>query len=466
MPAGPGETLLTTVYADVHYYYRVAAPSQPQHDRFAKGSYVYLYYSATERRAKLEIANHAGTADQDAFFGYLDAVQYITYSSKHPTLCSMVLDQPRIKTQAEWHLPTWDERNEKRWAHKLHTVDLYFWTERDATAFMGRLNGIVPAEKLDIGDVARQAAPTEHKDSMSPVVQRLENTAIGAQFPPRAGSTTSAQSLPGPPTPASTASIPPPPQQPTPVAYNPAAPRHPNSYLIAKDTAATGRSYAQYSQQGGPSLQSTPQSSYFPGPPQAAAPPLQQRQASFGPQAGPPQGGPPPQQQQQRQPSFGPQAPATTQQPSFGPQAGSATQYASYPTNFGPGVTSPGPMSPGIYQHQPPTPSAPPSYASLPPPPSTSPPGQQSGQQAQVAGFSSYKYSSAPQAPAAPGHYNAAGAFTGSIHSQAYRPTEEEAAHGHHSKPQSKAQTEDKLGEKINKLEKGVSGFLKRLDKF
>lgn len=442
-------------YADAHYLFRVSPPSQPQHHRFAKGSYIYLYYSAVDKRTKLEIANHAGTRDQDAFYGNFDAASHISYSSKHPTLCSVVLDQPRIKTQSEWHLQTWDDRNEKRWAHKLNTVDLYFWTERDATAFVNQLKAVLPAEKLDVDGLTptRQAGPAEHRDSMSPVVQQLEQTAIGAQFPPRAGSTTSAQSIPGPPTPASTTSLPPPPpQQPPAMAYNPAAPAAPEPIAHREKTppppdGATGTGltdaarydsqqriaqYGQY-QPGGSSLQSTPQTSYFPGPPQAAAPP-QQRQASFGPQAG-----------------------------------SSTTQYASYPSqSFGPGVTSPGLASAGIYQHQPPTPSAPPAYASLPPPPSTSPPTQQGGQQqSQVAGFSSYTYSSGPQSPAPSGHYNQSGAFTGNMHSQMYRPTEEEASHSkHRPQPQSQPSSEDKykISERVNKLEKGIGGFLKKLD--
>lgn len=452
----------------MHYFFRTAPPSQPQHDRFAKGSYVYLYYSAVERRAKLEIANHAGTPDQDAFYGYLDAVQQLSYSSKHPTLCTLVIDQPHIKTQAEWHLPTWDDRNEKRWLHKLHSLDLYFWTERDASTFMTQLNAVVPAEKLDLGGASSsgQAAPAEHPDSMSSVVQQLERTAIGAQFPPRAGSTTSAVSLPGPPTPASTNSTLPPPPQAAPMAYNPASPAAPEPISHREKTpppsdGATGNGLTHAANYGAQqqaylgqqhpqqytttSLQSTPQSSYFPGPPQAAAPAQQ----------------------------------ASQQQPSFGPHAASTiTQYASYPaSSHTPGIASPGVTSPGVYQQQPPTPSAPPApptYMSLqspglPPPPSTSPPAQHSGQQPQVAGFSSYSYSPAAHPPT-PGHYTQAGAFTGNVHSQTYRPTEEEAAHGHHSKPRPQAQSQSsfddkyRISERVNRMEKGIGGFLKKLD--
>lgn len=37
--------------------------------RFDKGSYVYLFEDVDQRRARIEIANHPGTEDQDAFDG-------------------------------------------------------------------------------------------------------------------------------------------------------------------------------------------------------------------------------------------------------------------------------------------------------------------------------------------------------------------------------------------------------------
>jgi len=55
-------------FADVHYYYG-APTSKPPHHRFDKGSYVYLFENASQRRARIEIANNAGTPDQDAFHG-------------------------------------------------------------------------------------------------------------------------------------------------------------------------------------------------------------------------------------------------------------------------------------------------------------------------------------------------------------------------------------------------------------
>jgi hypothetical protein len=60
--------LMRCRFADVHYYFN-PPNSKPLHHRFDKASYVYLYHDAINKRGRLEIANHAGTADQDAFTG-------------------------------------------------------------------------------------------------------------------------------------------------------------------------------------------------------------------------------------------------------------------------------------------------------------------------------------------------------------------------------------------------------------
>jgi len=52
----------------VHYFYGPET-QKPRHHRFDKESYVYLFENANERRARIEIANHPGTDDQDAFDG-------------------------------------------------------------------------------------------------------------------------------------------------------------------------------------------------------------------------------------------------------------------------------------------------------------------------------------------------------------------------------------------------------------
>ncbi|KAK3719446.1 hypothetical protein LTR37_004304 [Vermiconidia calcicola] len=311
MPAGPGESCLVTVFGDVHYYFS-APTSKPQHHRFSRGSYVYVFHNAAESRAKLEIANHAGTPEQDAFSGYFSNLSRLTYSYKQPTLFSFAIDGASIQGHEQWHLPSYNERNEQKYLYKIHTIDLYLWTEKDASTFLGHLKGVLPADKLDIRDAPPALdLPPEHRDSMSPVVQLLEKTAIGTHFPQRAESTTSAHSLPGPLTPATsigaaTASPPPPPAQAAPMAYNPAAPAAPEPIAHREKTPpppedGTGTGLGgynpipqtQYANAPSPfssSNQHTPQQAYFSGPP-----PLQQQAPgmSF---AGPPSQSTPPQQ--------------------------------------------------------------------------------------------------------------------------------------------------------------------------
>ena len=87
MPPLPGEVILCTLYAlhgflvrsqadaddpcsfaDVHYYFSHPA-AKPPHHRFDRRSYVYLYHDALNHRGRMEIANYAGTPEQDAFMG-------------------------------------------------------------------------------------------------------------------------------------------------------------------------------------------------------------------------------------------------------------------------------------------------------------------------------------------------------------------------------------------------------------
>jgi len=185
-------SLIIGSFTDVHYYFNDPS-SRPAHQRFSKGSYTYLYHNPDEHRAKLEIANHAGTPEQDAFHGSLSAVKSLVYSYKQPTLFTFVLDQAAIATQEEWHLGTYDQHNEQKHLYKIHTIDVYLWTEKDAATLLGHLQNILPLEKLDIRNApaSSKASLAEHRDSMSPVVQQLEKTAIGAHFHPRAESTAS-----------------------------------------------------------------------------------------------------------------------------------------------------------------------------------------------------------------------------------------------------------------------------------
>ena len=369
----------------------------------------------------------------------------MVYSYKQPNLCTLIADRAGLQGHEEWHLPTFNERNEQKYLYAVHSLDVYLWTEKDAATLLGHLKAVLPADKQDIRDApSTLQKPAEHRDSMSPVVQQLEKTAIASNFPPRAESTTSAMSLPGPPTPATSAGAAQSPQlsQPQPLAYNPAAPAAPETRYYREKTppppddgTGTGlghaanydtmpqQQYANVPTTFGPnSNQHTPQQAYFSGPP-----PQQQQQIphpSMTTYSGPPTPGmqiatpgslppppPPPTgagpSPQQYNPSFGPppnQNVQTTSPPpnqqNFPRQStfgAPVTQYASFPQqqtpSFGPAaMASPG-MTPGTPgyggQNQPPTPSAPPAYAGhtpihspgLPPPP----PGQPQPQQYQPA---------------------------------------------------------------------------------
>jgi hypothetical protein len=103
--------------------------------------------------------------------------------------------------------------------------------------------------------------------------------------------------------------------------------------------------------------------------------------------------------------------------------------YPGAPPGYSSPIHSPGFSPPGQYGHVPP-----------PPAPATG------------SGYSSYQYASA-QAPPSANDYN--------IHHQIYRPTEDEAAVKHKPmKPPS-----GKLEDGAQKLEKGVTSFLKKLEK-
>ena len=516
LPLLPCASELTCLrsFADVHYYFS-SPTSKPQHHRLSRASYLYLFYNAAEARGKIELANHAGTPDQDAFSGYLDQLSRLTYSHKQPTLFTFTVDGASLQAHDQWHLPSYDERNEKKYLYKIHTLDVYLWTEQDAAIFLAHLKGLLPADKLDIKDAPAklQTPPAEHRDSMSPVVQQLEKTAIGSQFQPRAGSTTSAQSLPGPPTPAASVGAttsPPPAGQAAPMAYNPAAPAAPEPIAYrektppppddgsgigltnaAKYDSLPQTQYANVPNTFQSSGQPTPQQAYFsgppgqpqqqmrhtsvtgfPGPPQGT-PPQRTVSGSLPPPPPPPQGGPSPHQyvpsfapppgSGQPQPSSPPPNQATfNRQSMYGGQPGQ-TQYASYPqrnASFGPtALASPGmPSTPGYnpaqqqqqQQQQPPTPSAPPAYSAD-----------------QTFSYSNYSYA-ASQNPTGYNPANPNAGYAGDVHAQVYRPTEGEA--GSHSRPQqpqreNSSQTRQKLEGRVSQVESGVGRFMKRLDK-
>ncbi|KAI9055143.1 hypothetical protein LZ554_000107 [Drepanopeziza brunnea f. sp. 'monogermtubi'] len=379
MAARPGEDLVATLFADIHYYYGSPA-AKPPHHRFDKGSYVYLFENASQRGARIEVANNAGTAEQDAFTGHLDAA-HVQYSYKHSTLVTLtvqgVTEQQNSPVDGQdWHLPTFDLRNETKYMYKLHTLDIYFWMKEDAVMFMNGIRRVLPQHQVSVQD--EPYAPPPHPQDMSPAVQQLENIAITdpsyQQGRTRDSRTSTVSSFPGPPISATPQA-----QEASnfaPMAYNPAAPAAPEvirhrektpppedgavNPLMAAAASDQGQTLgAPYGQQGfsGPPQrqqsisgppQQPPAQQGFPGPPQQA-PSQQQQQSISGPPQQPPaqQGFPgPPQQapsQQQQQSISGPpqQPPAQHGFPGPPQQAPSQQQQQSYFTTVPPPASAP-----------------------------------------------------------------------------------------------------------------------------
>ncbi|KAL5095580.1 hypothetical protein Trisim1_000350 [Trichoderma cf. simile WF8] len=423
MAARPGEENVATLFGDVHYFYS-PANVKPRHHRFDKGSYVYLFENASERRCRIEIANNPGTDDQDAFYGFLDQA-HVRYSYKQH--CAVSLTVADSVDQSEWHLPTYDPRNENKYHYKLHSLDVYFWTQQDALQFINGVRRVLPPAQVEVLD---EPGPPPQPAGMSSVVQKLESAAISdPQYGNGAVSSqsTSQSSIGGPgdasavssETPSISLPPPPPPPQPAnfaPMAYNPAAPAAPEAIRHREKTPPPDEDplnplavAVAYDYRGQP---------FTPGIPSQFAPGI------TSPGLAPPQFGAPP-----VHPGIHRAATMPTQ----------ALPSPGLPGTYGAGF----PASPGL----PPPPASQPPVANqgLPGPPG--PPGPPPG------GYSNYSYSQSGYTP---------GSVDYSIHQQAYRPTEAEASHGY--KPP-KQDGKGKFEENAGRIERGVTGMLKKFEK-
>ncbi|ERT01994.1 RNA recognition motif-containing protein [Sporothrix schenckii 1099-18] len=492
MATRPGEENVATLFGDIHYFYGPETDDPPHH-RFNKGSYVYLFENAQEGRARIEIANHPGTERQDAFDGFLDATA-VTYSYKHSCMVSLVVIAAP-PNQDEWHLPTYDPSNQNIYHYQLHAVDIYFWTHLDALKFVNGVRRLLPTNQVDIRDEPAVPAPppppqpkhypaptsdTNGNNSAGPVsgpggnnglahvVQKLETVAInggpaGSTPAPRSGPVPAAElSFAGPPTSAASdergGSTSPPQrqqQQPAPAAfaYNPAAPAAPETIRPREKTPPPDDVVAQNPLQQrlyqdaatpfspglvvpaglGPLSPGIPPPSLHasPGAPSFPAPPAYTSTAPT--PAGVPQQQQQPQQQQAQHPGL--------------------VRAATLP------VTSPSPFNPAASF---PAFSPPPTTATAPPP-STTTAGVGGGaasagtpaalyQAPSEAGFSNYNYGKAGG--------SAAGTTDFSIHQQMYRPT-----HGEAVSHTPKQDPRGKLEETAGRIEKGMTGMLKKFEK-
>lgn len=341
--------------------------------------------------------------------------------------------------QNEWHLPTYDPRNENKYHYKLHSLDIYFWTQQDALQFVSGVRRVLPPAQVEVLD--EPASATQQPAHMSDVVRKLETAAIsdpqynGGLPPP-------------PPPPAGAPAASAPAQQPAsfvPMAYNPAAPAAPEAIKPREKTPppdedplnplAVAVAY---------DYQKQPFTPGFPHQP-AQVPPglLSPGLMSPGmPPAGLASPGLPPGQP-------GLQRSATMPATAMGGLA-SPGLTSPYGAGFAPPPPPP-PQSQPVPVHvaqpqQQPTP--PVTSPGLPPPPPT--------------GFSNFSYAQQSQAPAA----QTVASPNYGVHQQFYQPTEEEAAAaGAPVDYQQKPEARGKLEENAGRLERGVSGMLKKFEK-
>ncbi|KAI1764723.1 hypothetical protein GGR53DRAFT_304196 [Hypoxylon sp. FL1150] len=450
MAVRPGEENVATLFGDVHYFYG-PPEAKPLHHRFDKGSYVYLFENANDRRARVEIANQPGKDDQDAFDGFLDRTR-IRYTYKQQCLVSIVVEGiPGAPIDpSQWHLPTYDPRNENKYHYKLHSVDIYFWTQADALQFVNGVRRVLPAVQVEVADEpGPPPLPYGHSQShdANPLVQKLENVAISDPRYSSPKPTTLPQGIPSfaPPPTAADAGLDSKgvsPQSFAPIAYNPAAPPAAEQRVHREKTpppeddgrdplvAALARDQAPpYTPgYGATNFSAPPGAAGLPGPPMAHPSGLVSPGLPTPGIASP--GFPPPQyahlQRSTTMPAPGMASPALASP--YGAKFPGSPGFAPPPQQLQHHSTPPPVQSPG-----------------LPPPP----PG----------GFSQYTYGSAPQ------QQQVSGAPDYSIHQQLYRPTEYEHAvkyGGYKPKPEG---GQSKLGQGAERLEKGVTGMLKKFEK-
>ncbi|TQV96935.1 hypothetical protein V2A60_000427 [Cordyceps javanica] len=460
MAAREGEEIVATLFGDIHYFYG-GEEVKPRHHRFDKGSYVYLFENAHERRCRIEIANHAGTEDQDAFDGFLDQT-HVRYSYKQHCMVSLTVAEN--VPQDEWHLPTYDPSNANKYHYKLHSLDIYFWTDKDALQFVNGVRRVLPPALVEVLDEPVIVQP----GAVSAVVQNLENVAISdPQYAERQHSATSTQQN-GAAVPSSASTglsmdnLPPPPPMPphmqpqqqqqqqqqtkaptnfAPMAYNPAAPVAPEAVTHREKTPPPDEDplnplavAVAYDYQGQPFTPAYPHSQFPPGVASPGFPPS----GMASPRMVPPSFGGPPQQ------------PGIHRAQTMPVHAG----LASPGLNSAFGATIPGPPSfappPSAAQSPPPAP--PPAQTQSTPPAANataSPPPP-------LGGYSNYSYSNPTPAQN--------GGLDYSIHQQVYRPTEVEMS-AKQQAYQPKKETKGKLEQKAGKLENGVTGMLKRFEK-
>ncbi|KAI0121083.1 hypothetical protein BJ170DRAFT_144751 [Xylariales sp. AK1849] len=457
MAVRPGEENVATLFGDIHYFYGPPTANPPHH-RFDKGSYVYLFENANNRRARIEVANQPGTDVQDAFDGFLDKTR-VRYSYNRQCLVSITVDDVPGPPgdQSDWHLPTYDPRNENKYHYKLHSLDIYFWTQTDALQFVDGVRRVLPPAQVEVLDEPGPPAhsPRGHFQDINPLVQKLEKAAISN--PPYGTPLSAQQGVPtfAPPPISAVHGASEPPANFAPMAYNPAAPAAPEQIRHREKTPpppeddgidplrqAVAVDHAPPRTPGfGPMSPAFPGSPGHPGVTTPGFPPSQfghlQRSATM-PVTG------------MASPGFPPQGLVS---PGFPPQGlaspGLASPYGSqFPGT--PGFAPPPQPNTQISTHSHATP-PPPSQSAYSIPQSVQSPGLPPG------GYSNYNYSN-------PSIHSGVGVSQQgdySIHQQVYRPTNGE----HAVKYKPTGEGRGKMGQNADRLERGVTGMLKKFEK-
>lgn len=347
--------------------------------------------------------------------------------------------------QNEWHLPTYDQRNENQYHYKLQALDMYFWKQQDALQFINGVRRVLPPSSVEVLD---EPGPPPHPDSLSNVVRQLEKVAIAD---PHCGtdaraSQSTIQSVAAPvgsggptnstPLPEHAANF-------APMAYNPAAPAAPEAMRPREKT---------------------PPPDEDPLNPVAVAVAYDYQKQPFTPAMPPPPQFPPGDLQSPGLPPHGvaiPGPPPPVSSPGIAPpQYGAMQQRAStVPANAG--MAPSGPTSP--YG----TAAAYPGLTGIPPAPHPPLPHTQSqpvmapttgipGHGLPPQGASYFNYAYSHQAPMA------GGAMDYSIHQRGYYPL---AGEGQPQPYEPKREVRGRLEEGAARVEKGVTGVLKRIEK-
>ena len=373
--------------------------------------------------------------------------------------------------------------------YKLHTLDIYFWTYDDARLVVDTTKRLLASHQLAYLENPASASPA-HQESMSPVVQQLENVAISDPAY-RNGQTRNSQnqashlSPPPPPTAAaasavlrtssvahSTSSHGPgsphsskrteSPVNYTPMAYNPAAPPAPEPIAHREKTppppdAAEGTGLAQAAALDHAHGLASPGLPYAGITGHSAAQPS----TPWGRPPAPGQGftgvsSPPPGQQLAHTPSVGStgSAPPHPINGPFSPPPMDPNSHLYGPTS--PPLQSPGTqILGGAYSHTPhqPLQHIQPQYADYLSSRPQAHQHQQHAPQPPPGGYAQYSYDQ-----------NHAAANPYEVHNQVYRPTETEATS--HIKPSTGGQARPgKFEERADRVEKRVNSFLKKLEK-